>query len=138
MTFILTLIKFQDIKRNRNYLRFFFFQTIYLYMRLTEKDINYIVNECINKLLVKESLSSVVYHFCSIGKALQICESDVFKLQSVFSAISDNLSKRGKMFYMSFTRQYNGTLGYSRGKHVRITFDGDMLNQNFNGKPVDY
>jgi hypothetical protein len=40
--------------------------------------------------------------------------------------------------YLSFTRQKTKKIGYSQSRDVRITLDGDKLNQRYKGGPVDY
>ena len=98
--------------------------------------INSSLKENINRLILNEAISSVVYHFTGLRKLYNILVSDTFYMQSAFSAQSDDMSN--KKFFMSTTRQKSGELGYSRGKRVRITLNGDLLNQRYEGKPVDY
>lgn len=89
------------------------------------------------KTLLNERLSSVLYHFTGLYELLEIIQDDAFYLNTSYRGASDDKHST-KKFYMCFTRQVNGRQGYSRGKPVRIEFDGDLLNQRFEGKPIDY
>ena len=93
--------------------------------------------ESINQFLVTERLSSVIYHFTSLSALHNILQNDAIVLRSSYGRISDDLHKQ-KKFYLSCTRQRNGLMGYSHKCSVRITLDGDMLNNRFEGGPVDY
>ena len=107
---------------------------------MTISKIDYIIkktlNENLNRLILNEAISSVVYHFTGLKKLYNILVSDTFYMQSAFSASADDMSN--KKFFMSTTRQKSGEIGYSRGKKVRIALNGDLLNQRYEGKPVDY
>lgn len=90
--------------------------------------------------ILNEGLSSILYHFTSIGKGLSICSDDKIYLQSAFSKDADNYDRKRK-FYLSCTRIRSSDFGYSykfsRGG-VRITLDGDLLVNNFKGKQINY
>ena len=89
------------------------------------------------KTLLNERLSSVLYHFTGLYELLEMIQDDAFYLNTSYRGASDDKHST-KKFYMCFTRQVNSRQGYSRGKPVRIEFDGDLLNQRFEGKPIDY
>lgn len=99
--------------------------------------INRVLKESVNKFILNERLSSVLYHFTRIGGLYHILKSNSFKLKSSYGRMSDDMHKT-KKFYLSCTRQRSGLLGYSRNLNVRITLDGDLLNQNYEGGSVDY
>ncbi len=102
-----------------------------------EKKIDNIIKESINKFILNERLSSVLYHFTRIGSLYNILKSDSFKLRSSYGRSSDD-KHRTKKFYLSCTRQRSGLLGYSRSFNVRITLDGDLLNHRYEGGAIDY
>lgn len=89
------------------------------------------------KTLLNERLSSVLYHFTNLYNTYEMLKDNAFYLNTSYRGGSDDWHKT-KKFYMCFTRQASGKQGYSRGKSVRIEFDGDLLNQRFEGKPIDY
>lgn len=99
-----------------------------------------IINEAIQKVILTEGLSSVLYHFTSLGNGFKIAKDDIIYLQSAFSKDSDNYDTKRK-FYLSCTRLFNSNFGYSsrfsRGG-VRITLDGDKLKNRFKGKSINY
>ena len=110
--------------------------------------------------LIKESLSGIIYHFCNFENVYHILMSNKMILTSAYNTTSDLKFQRGRLFYASFTRQYSGEIGYA--KHMndmfssqidkktgkprnmdsqklwsRITFDGDLLSQNYKGVQVN-
>ena len=91
-------------------------------------------------LLLREGLSSLLYHFTSINNGFSICKDDKIYLQSALAKDADNYDKKRK-FYLSCTRVRSSDFGYSykfsRGG-VRITLDGDLLSNNFAGKQINY
>lgn len=99
-----------------------------------------IINEAIQKVILAEGLSDVLYHFTSLSNGFKICQTDTIYLQSAFSKDSDNYDKKRK-FYLSCTRLFNSNFGYSskfsRGG-VRIKLDGNKLKHRFKGKSINY
>lgn len=94
----------------------------------------------IGESLIKEGLSSNLYHFTSISAGYEICKDDVIYFQSAFAKESDNFDKKRK-FYLSCTRQYNSKFGFSSkfGKGgVRLCLDGDAIAHRFAGKQINY
>lgn len=89
------------------------------------------------KTLLNEMLSSVLYHFTTLGGMHEIAKTGSIYLNTSYRGLNDNKHKN-KKFWFSFTRQYSSKFGYSKDKNVRIEFDGDLLNQRFEGKPIDY
>lgn len=102
-----------------------------------DRIINRVLKESIDRFILNERLSSVLYHFTGISGLYQILESDSFKLKSSYGRAADDLHK-SKKFYLSCTRQRNGLLGYSNKFPVRISLDGDLLNQRYEGGAVNY
>ena len=90
-----------------------------------------------HKPLLTERVSNVVYHFTTLGALWKIFKDDRLYLSSALEKSSDDIDKN-KKFFLSLTRQRNGELGYSSNREVRITLDGDKLNQRFSGRSFDY
>ena len=109
---------------------------------------------------INESLSSVIYHFCNFENGYNIAMSDKLILTSAYNTASDLKFQRGKLFYISFTRQFSGNIGYAKtvndmysrqinkktGKllnkdscklWVRFTFNGDSLSNIGRGIQVN-
>ena len=99
--------------------------------------INELIQEYLDKPIIRERVSSIVYHFTTVGAIWVIIKNNRIYLSSALETRSDDLDKN-KKFFLSLTRQRNGNLGYSKSKPVRITLDGDMLNNNFKGGAFDY
>ena len=96
-----------------------------------------LVEHIVKGYLLKESLSRIVYHFTDIDNLITILEENKFKLSSCLWKNVETFSS--KLFYFCTTRQFNSNLGYSpnAGK-VRIHLDGDLLNQIYSGKAIDF
>ena len=99
--------------------------------------------------LLKEFLSSIVYHFTDEDGAKYICTNNTIPLTHFTKYHTNDLQNdeslsKGYEYYLSFTRQRNSDVGYASWKFqstcatVRIQFNGDALNNNFKGGPVDY
>lgn len=104
--------------------------------------LNNLIKESLDKFLMKEALSSKVYHFTSIKSAFNILKTNEMFCQSSLATRADDYSDKHK-FYVSFTRVKSpkegfGYNSYRRKSFARIEFDGDKLNNNFSGRPVDY
>ena len=102
------------------------------------KSINNIIKEEIHKYIINESLSRNLYHFTNIFNLMNIIHNNSFKLSF---AQKDN-GERGQnskyQYYMCFTRQRDGRVGFADGHNVRIEIDGNLLNQLYKGKPVNF
>lgn len=95
-----------------------------------------------NNKILKEALSSKLYHWTAISVAWEILSKDELFCQSAYAGSgADNYSKKYK-FYVCFTRTKSPaeSFGYqaSRRDIARIEFDGDALNSLFPGSPVNY
>ena len=104
--------------------------------------LNNLIKESLDKFLMKEALSSKVYHFTSIKSAFNILKTNEMFCQSSLATSADDYSDKYK-FYVSFTRVKSpkegfGYNSYKSSSFARIEFDGDKLNNNFSGRPVDY
>ena len=104
--------------------------------------LNNLIKESLDKFLMKEALSSKVYHFTSVKSAFNILKTNEMFCQSSLATSSDDYSDKYK-FYVSFTRVKSpkegfGYNSYKSSSFARIEFDGDKLNNNFNGRSVDY
>ena len=111
-------------------------------MKIFPNILNNLIKESLDKFLMKEALSSKVYHFTSIKSAFNILKTNEMFCQSSLATSADDYSDKYK-FYVSFTRVRSpkegfGYNSYKRKSFARIEFDGDKLNNNFNGRPVDY
>lgn len=106
-------------------------------MLLEENDIRKIVLECVRKIL-NEGISDITYHFTSIHSCIKILTKNAFFL-TLSSNQSDSYDNK-RLFYLSTQRGRNKNLGYA-GHYsgcVRIQLNGNVLMQNYAGKPVDY
>lgn len=104
--------------------------------------LNNLIKESLDKFLMKESISSKVYHFTSVKSAFNILKTNEMFCQSSLATAADDYSDKYK-FYVSFTRVKSpkegfGYNSYKSSSFARIEFDGDKLNNNFSGRPVDY
>ena len=111
-------------------------------MKIFPNILNNLIKESLDKFLMKEALSSKVYHFTSIKSVFNILKTNEMFCQSSLATSADDYSDKYK-FYVSFTRVKSpkegfGYNSYKRKSFARIEFDGDKLNNNFNGRPVDY
>ena len=101
---------------------------------------NIILNESQIKLLA-ESLSSKVYHFTSAKSLFKILKNNEMFCQSALGGTADDLHDKYK-FYISFSRTRNAKEGfgsnYAKNGSARIELDGNKLNHNFKGGPVNY
>ena len=95
-----------------------------------------IIRESIRRVL-NERITPAVYHFCSLGSLVSICQNNEIVLSTGFGRASDEGINKKHLFFLSLTRQIDGRQGYSNGCNVRIEFDGELLNQRFKGGAVD-
>ena len=111
-------------------------------MKIFPNILNNLIKESLDKFLMKEALSSKVYHFTSIKSVFNILNTNEMFCQSSLATSADDYSDKYK-FYVSFTRVKSpkegfGYNSYKSSSFARIEFDGDKLNNNFSGRPVDY
>ena len=87
--------------------------------------------------VLTERISSIVYHFCGYSSCLGICERNEFVLSHITRGTADGKINKD-YHYLSLTRQKSNKVGFSQSRPVRITINGDKLNQRYKGGPVDY
>lgn len=98
-----------------------------------------LVEHIVKGYLLKESLSSMIYHYTLIPNLSSILISECFELSDAEEKGVDNEYQHPtKRFFMSFTRQKNSRLGYAQERNVRLTIDGNLLSSNYEGHPIDY
>lgn len=87
-----------------------------------------------------ESLSERIFHFTSLKSGYNILKTNEMFCQSAFAGYGADDYSKGKKFYISFSRNkspYEG-FGSNKASCVRFEFDGKLLNQNFEGHPINY
>lgn len=87
-----------------------------------------------------ESLSERIFHFTSLKSGYNILKTNEMFCQSAFAGYGADDYSKGKKFYISFSRNkspYEG-FGSNQTSCVRFEFDGKLLNQNFEGHPINY
>ena len=115
--------------------------------------------EKLNKTFIKESISSTVFHFCPLSTMYEISETNSFKLAKTGKYESDMRmnslpthikdEKITYPYYMCFSRTPSTLVGYqlmriNQTKNewvnslVRIEIDGEALNYNYKGMPVNF
>lgn len=96
--------------------------------------------------IILERLSGRLYHFTSLEGLLKIIDNKwTFKLSSSDKEEEENI-RHSKKYFISFTRQKDYRIGFPAAVYnsvynsivVRIEFNGDLLNNNFEGYAVDY
>lgn len=88
---------------------------------------------------LNESLSERIFHFTSLKSGYEILKTNEMFCQSAFAGYGHDNFSRNKKFYISFSRNKSPYEGFgSTKKYVRFEFDGKLLNQNFEGHPVNY
>ena len=103
-----------------------------------------IISEEIEKFVLNEMLSSKCYHFTTLDGLLRILKTNTFLLKTdVVSDTEHWEDKPRHRFFMSTTRVRDGRFGYNRfinknSMLVRITLNGDLLNTNYKGKPINW
>lgn len=97
-----------------------------------------IISENINKYLIKESISSIVYHFTSENALLNIIAHNAIFLTSTIDGFESVFGSES--FFLSVTRQRSRDIGYQHymSLRVRLTLDGDMINQRWRGKAISF
>ena len=102
------------------------------------KFINKILKEEIDKFILNESLSGTLYHFTSIFSLMNIIHNNSFKLSFAQKDNGERMQDSKYQYYMCFTRQRDGRVGFADGHNVRIEIDGDLLNQLYKGRPINF
>ena len=87
-----------------------------------------------------ESLSERIFHFTTLKSGYNILKTNEMFCQSAFAGYGADDYSKGKKFYISFSRNkspYEG-FGSNKASCVRFEFDGKLLNQSFEGHPINY
>jgi putative nucleotidyltransferase with HDIG domain len=103
-------------------------------------------NKIKNKSLLKEGLTPIVYHFTTVNNLVQILEQNKMLPSEVVIHHRDSVNEPLRKGYsgekyISFSRTKSSNIGYATSTHmldVRMTFDGDKLNNNYYAKPFNY
>ena len=93
------------------------------------------------KYNINESFTDVLFHFTTFAGAFYIVKYDRFFLTNIIDAAREKQFNRDKLYYMSFARHFNSTMGYVGGRNegtkfgsnylnVRIEIDGRILSYN--------
>ena len=86
-----------------------------------------------------ESLSERIFHFTTLKSGYNILKTNEMFCQSAFAGYGHDNFSRNKKFYISFSRNKSPYEGFGSTKnYVRFEFDGKLLNQNFEGHPVNF
>ena len=86
--------------------------------------------------VLKESVSRLVYHFTSLRNFLSIVGQN--KINMSKSNGYDEEHSYGYPYFLSTTRVRDARFGYSNGFVVRLTFDGERLNNRYKARPVSF
>lgn len=99
-----------------------------------------LIKRIVSEALINEGFSEVLYHFTTIQSLYNILRTNSIRLSSTFSTPNgaDDYSHGNKIYYLSCTRQSNGSLGFSHNRDVRIELDGRLLSYRYSGKAIDY
>lgn len=89
------------------------------------------------KIFLSENITSIVYHFCSFTNLLNMINDDAFRLTPKQLEDDNNIRSKDN-FYLCVTRQSHGDLGYSNSYPVRIVLDGNLLMNNYHGRPYNF
>lgn len=92
---------------------------------------------------LNESVSPNVYHFTYINNLLNILKTNALYTTPVIGTQADFEKNKGKFYYFTVQRSRHGKIGYAystsdRNMKVCLNINGQKLNQNFKGTPVDY
>lgn len=103
-----------------------------------------IISEELERFVLNEMLSSKCYHFTTLNGLLRILKTNTFLLKTdVVSDTEHWADKPRHRFFMSTTRVRDGRFGYNHfinrsSMLVRITLNGDLLNANYRGMPINW
>jgi hypothetical protein len=99
-----------------------------------------------NRDIILERLSGKLYHFTCLESLIEIINSNWSFELSTSDDEEEEYIRHGKKYFISFTRQKDYRIGFPGTVYnlaydsivVRIEFNGDLLNNNFEGHAVDY
>lgn len=103
-----------------------------------DQDAYMITDDELNEDILKEGISDITYHFCTIKQCNNILQKDTFFLTMSSNRADAYDNKR--LFYLSTQRGRSKDLGYAQANHItaRIQLDGAKLSQQYKGAPIDY
>lgn len=106
--------------------------------------IKQIISEELERFVLNEMISSKCYHFTTLNGLLRILKTNTFLLKTDVVSDTEHWEDKPRYrFFMSTTRVRDGRFGYNYfiktdNMLVRITLNGDLLNANYRGKPVNW
>lgn len=106
--------------------------------------IKQIISEEVERFVINEMLSSKCYHFTTLNGLLRILKTNTFLLKTDVVSDTEHWDDKPRhRFFMSTTRVRDGRFGYNRfinknSMLVRITLNGDLLNANYRGMPINW
>lgn len=94
----------------------------------------------INEVILSEKLSEILYHSTKLPNLLNILQKNSFILTPSIGSDSEEKyqTKKDKTYFLSLSRSKTGSYHKDYPNTVLLVLDGDKLNQNFYGKPIDY
>jgi hypothetical protein len=96
-------------------------------------------NEMAGESQLNERATDIVYHYTTIGPALNILKSGEFQLSSVAGSVEQNINPKGHNFFLSTARskggEYHSKVGDSA---VMFVLNGRWISDRYPVKPVDY
>ncbi len=108
---------------------------------------NQITNNYLSEL-IKESVNSNVYHFTTLNNMYSIAQLDTIQFSRSVDSKVDAMVNKNYQYHLSLQRTPVINMGYVHGRTqtkdndwnyiVRIEFNGDKLNRDFKGEPVNY
>lgn len=88
---------------------------------------------------LNERATDIVYHYTTIGPALNILKSGEFQLSSVAGSVEQDINPKGHNFFLSTARskggEYHSRVGNSA---VMFVLNGRWISDRYPVKPVDY
>jgi GNAT superfamily N-acetyltransferase len=88
---------------------------------------------------LNERATDIVYHYTTIGPALNILKSGEFQLSSVAGSVEQDINPKGHNFFLSTARskggEYHSRVGDSA---VMFVLNGRWFSDRYPVKPVDY
>lgn len=96
------------------------------------------ITEGLNKGIITEGISDIVYHYTYVDHLVSILRTNRFATSSNLGSVADQWKDKGRFFFFS-TQRTKGLSGYGRN-HGTVCFvlDGRKLNQRYKGHPTDY
>ena len=88
---------------------------------------------------INERASDIVYHYTTIGPALNILKSGEFQLSSVAGSVEQDINPKGHNFFLSTARSKGGEYHRRVGNSaVMFVLNGRWISDRYPVKPVDY